>query len=325
MAPHCLKFEKDKINMKIVLVFSGQGAQKSGMGLDLYENDPAAKAVFDRAGEEIKRLCFTADEAELMKTENTQPAVYTVTAAATAALMNELSKRSIGISAAAGHSLGEYAALTAAGVFDFSAGLSLVKQRGALMAKAPGGCMAAVMGHTDEIISACKSASEKCGKMVLPVNFNAPAQTVVALAEGAMDVFSGVAAERGLKVIPLKVSGAFHSPQMEFVSAALGDELENMELPAPKIPVYANLTAQPYELKNMRQTLAAQASSAVKWVDTVLNMRRDFPDAVFIEVGVGNTLTGLIRKIDRDIKCFNVTDTVSLKDTINKLTEVKNA
>ena len=275
---------------KTVFVFSGQGAQYPGMGKTLYENSPAAKAVFDMA-ESIRpgtiRQCFEGTKEELSVTINTQPCVFTADLAAAAAVQ----EKGIRPDFVAGFSLGEIAALAFAGMLSYEDAFRLVCRRAEVMDKAANenkGAMAAVMKLTPEKVEQICSEFEKA----YPVNYNSPAQTVVAAAE-----------DEG-KAVKLAVSGAFHSPFMSSAADALAEYLEGVELKDPEIPVYSNVTAQPYE-GDYKALVAAQVKSPVKWQKTVENLAQQGADS-FIEVGVGKTLTGLIRKIDSELKAVNI-------------------
>ena len=282
---------------KTVFVFSGQGAQYPGMGKTLYENSPAAKAVFDMA-ESIRpgtiRQCFEGTKEELSVTINTQPCVFTADLAAAAAVQ----EKGIRPDFVAGFSLGEIAALAFAGMLSYEDAFRLVCRRAEVMDKAANenkGAMAAVMKLTPEKVEQICSEFEKA----YPVNYNSPAQTVVAAAEDEIDGLCARVKEEKGKAVKLAVSGAFHSPFMSSAADALAEYLEGVELKDPEIPVYSNVTAQPYE-GDYKALVAAQVKSPVKWQKTVENLAQQGADS-FIEVGVGKTLTGLIRKIDSEL------------------------
>ncbi len=287
---------------KTVFVFSGQGAQYPGMGKTLYENSPAAKAVFDMA-ESIRpgtiRQCFEGTKEELSVTINTQPCVFTADLAAAAAVQ----EKGIRPDFVAGFSLGEIAALAFAGMLSYEDAFRLVCRRAEVMDKAANenkGAMAAVMKLTPEKVEQICSEFEKA----YPVNYNSPAQTVVAAAEDEIDGLCARVKEEKGKAVKLAVSGAFHSPFMSSAADALAEYLEGVELKDPEIPVYSNVTAQPYE-GDYKALVAAQVKSPVKWQKTVENLAQQGADS-FIEVGVGKTLTGLIRKIDSELKAVNI-------------------
>jgi len=316
---------------KYAVVFAGQGAQKPGMGKSLYETSPAARAVFDRAGEEIKFDCFEADEERLRQTEVTQPAVYTMDMAAYAALREAIEAEPSGV---AGFSLGEYAAFTAAGVIgSLEEGLEIVKARSLLM-KAAGtdpdgtqrGAMAAGMGDLENVLALVEKARED--GVLEAVNFNSPQQTVVAGDATAVERFTALAAEsrsHGVKAKALHVSGAFHSPLMQPAGDGLADELKDRTFGPPQIPVYINVTGGPYEdyskiavgtdSAKMRALLVCQIQSPVQWQTTIESMA-EAGIGTIIEVGPGKTLSGLVRKIAPELTALHVEDAESLASTV---------
>lgn len=287
---------------KTVFVFSGQGAQYPSMGKELYENSPAAKAVFDMA-EAIRpgtvKQCFEGTKEELNVTLNTQPCLFAVDLAAAAAV------KEAGVTPdyISGFSLGEIAAIAFAGILSYEEAFKLVCRRAELMNRAAEenkGAMAAILKLTaDKVEEICKKYDK-----AWPVNYNCPGQTVVAASEDKIDALcEDVKAEKG-KAVRLAVSGAFHSPFMESASKGLADYLEGMTLNEPTIPVYANLTAQPYS-GDFRELISKQVMNPVKWQTTIENLIAEGADT-FIEVGVGKTLVGLIKKINKDVVAFNV-------------------
>ena len=328
--------------MKIGIVFAGQGAQYSGMGKDLYEAYPEAKAVFDTAGEQVKEWCFEGDEETLKQTHVTQPTVYTVSMAAYAALMSELRKRGIAddieVEAVAGFSLGEYSALTAAGVIpDVDEGVDIVAQRGVLMKEAGldengenKGAMAAALGKRETILEIVEQARED--GILEGVNFNSPKQTVVAGDKDAIARFTDLAAENRIKAIPLSVSTAFHSPMMVPAAEKLRDVLAAVELEEPKMKVYADLTAddlmKDYDGGDLKAYLidimSRQAMSPVYWEEIIKRFEADGAKAL-IEVGPGTTLTGLTKKTSKVLEALHVSDAESLEETIVKLEEMLDA
>ena len=297
---------------KTAFVFSGQGAQYPGMGKELYEISPAARAVFDMA-ESIRpgtiRQCFEGTKEELSLTINTQPCVFTADLAAAAAA----AEKGIRPDFVAGFSLGEIAALSFAGMLTYEEGFRLVCKRAELMNKAAEenpGAMAAVMKITPE------QTEEICSKFTraYPVNYNSPAQTVVAAAEEEIDALCEKVKEMKGKAVKLAVSGAFHSPFMDSASGAMAEYLKGVELKQPEIPVYANATAQPYE-GDYAALISAQINHPVRWQKTVENMLADGAER-FIEVGVGKTLTGLIKKITSEAQTVNIENKEGL-DALN--------
>ena len=294
---------------KIAFVFSGQGAQYTGMGRELYECSPAAKAVFDMADsirEGTSNQCFEADKETLSITVNTQPCVFTADLAAAAAV----AEKGIRPDYLAGFSLGEIAALGFGGVMSYEEAFRLVCKRGELMDKAAKeneGAMVAVMKLTPEKVEELAKQFDS----TYPVNYNSPAQTVVATTkENADKLVEAVKAEKG-KGIKLAVSGAFHSPFMRSAAEGLGEYLADKELKTPEIPIYSNVTAQPYS-GDIKQLIKAQAESPVQWQKTVENLIAEGVDT-FIEVGVGKTLAGLIKKINKDVRVFNVENSETLE------------
>ena len=295
---------------KIAFVFSGQGAQYTGMGKELYECSPAAKAVFDMADKVrpgTSKQCFTAQKEELGLTVNTQPCVFTVDLAAACAV-EELGIKPDYI---AGFSLGEIASLGFSGILSKEDAFKLVCRRARLMDEAASksrGAMVAVMKLTPEKVE------QLCGKFenAWPVNYNSPAQTVAAMDEALVEDFTAAVREQRGKAVRLAVSGAFHSPFMESASAGLDAYLKNVELSQPEIPVYSNVTAQPYS-GDFKELIVNQAKSPVRWQKTVENLIHEGVDT-FIEVGPGKTLMGLIKKIDTKVSVYHVENKATLEE-----------
>ena len=297
---------------KVALIFSGQGAQYPGMGKELYDCSPAAKAVYDMADsirEGTSHQCFEGTQEELSVTVNTQPTVFTADLAAAAAV----AEKGVHIDYLAGFSLGEIAALGFSGMLSYEDAFKLVCKRGELMDKAANktaGAMVAVMKLTPQRIEEICKEFDECW----PVNYNSPAQTVVAMNKAVMDGFcEKIKAERG-RAVPLAVSGAFHSPYMEEASLGLSEVLDGLELNNPEIPLYSNFTAQPYE-GDYKSLITNQCKNPVKWQETVENLIANGVDT-FIEVGVGKTLTGLVKKINKDVTAIKVENKEDL-DALN--------
>jgi [acyl-carrier-protein] S-malonyltransferase len=300
--------------MKTAYLFPGQGSQYVGMGQDLYETYPEARSIFDAANEllgfSLTDIMFgvgleESEAAEALKqTDVTQPALFVHSMA----VMAVLEGRKSGPDVAAGHSLGEYSALAASGAVRFEDALKVVRLRGQLMAEAGvrrPGAMAAILGVEDDQVSElCVEASQAGDSLVQPANFNAPGQIVISGDREAVDRAMALAKERGAKrVMPLPVSGAFHSPLMEYAREPLADALGALHIEKPKFPVYLNVTAEPCEdPREIRARLLEQLLAPVRWAQI---LRRQQQDGVtrFVEVGAGNVLTGLARRtLGRDIE-----------------------
>lgn len=287
---------------KIAFIFSGQGAQYSGMGKELYDFSPAAKAVYDMADnvrEGTSKQCFEGSTEELCKTVNTQPCVFTADLAAAYALV----ERGIKPDCVAGFSLGEIAALAFSKMLSDEEAFRLVCKRGELMDKAATenpGAMAAVMKITPQQVEEICSKFDK----TYPVNYNSPAQTVVATTSENADKFCEAVKEAGGRAKLLAVSGAFHSPFMAEAADGLAEYMENVDFSQPETVIYSDVTAKPYE-GDYKALVKAQVESPVKWQTIVENMVADGVDT-FIEVGVGKTLTGLVKRINGDVKAFKV-------------------
>ena len=295
---------------KIAFVFPGQGAQAVGMGKDAYEQSPAAKAIFDRAdaalGFSVSKLAFEGPEDELRQTANTQPALLTVSIA----LLELYRSQGVEPDYVAGHSLGEYSALVAAGVLDFEDAVKLVRARGLYMEEAvPGGQggMAAVLGaERDALDALCRSISETVGLVEL-ANVNCPGQIVVSGTKAGVAAVAERGKEAGAKrVIPLEVSGPFHSSLMQPAADKLAQALAGVEFRDARVPVVANVNAQPVTSgKEIRDLLVRQVVSPVQWEDSVRWLIGQGVDT-FVEIGSGTVLAGLIRKIDKSVQVVSI-------------------
>jgi [acyl-carrier-protein] S-malonyltransferase len=301
---------------KIAFLFPGQGSQYVGMGKDLYDAFPAAKSVYDRAsdllGFDVRKLAFEGPEDELRKTCFTQPALLVHSIA----VYEILKGKGIQPELAAGHSLGEYSALHAAGALDFESVVKLVKRRGELMfaegAKNPG-TMAAIIGMGgDAVAELCREVEG----IVVPANFNEPTQTVISGQVPAVEKAMELAKARGaLKAVRLPVSGAFHSPLLENSAREFREYLAMFEIREPRFPVIANVTAEPEKTAaEIRANLENQLISPVQWTRTI-QTARGLGTEQFYEVGAGKVLTGLVKRIDRAAPCA----TLGRTDELNAL------
>jgi [acyl-carrier-protein] S-malonyltransferase len=307
-------------------IFPGQGSQVVGMGRDLYAASPAARQAFDMAdaalGFGLAQLCFEGPEEQLTATENAQPALLATCIALLAALAERDSE--LGSLAweerlvafveqraayVAGHSLGEYSALVAAGAIDYMTALRLVRRRGELMSEAREGAMAAVLG-ADELVleEACRAAAHP-GELVVVANYNAPGQLVISGAAAAVERAGQIAKAKGAKrSIPLKVSAAFHSPLMRSAADGLRAALEAAPIRDARVPVLANVSGVPIEAAaDVRAELAAQVTAPVRWIAMVQYMAAAGADR-FVEVGPGAVLAGLVRRIAPGAALVNIGD-----------------
>jgi len=296
---------------KIAFVFPGQGAQSVGMGRNLYEACPSAKAVYDLCGDSVKQLSFEGPQETLNMTVNAQPCLFAADLAAACAL----NEGGIFADGAAGFSLGEIPAAAHCGLMSHDVAFELVCFRARVMQectqKYPGSMLAVLGLDGSAVTEICKRIEG-----AWPVNFNAPGQTIVALQENAADELKAAVKSGAGKIIPLAVSGGFHSPLMDEAAEQLKKYLANMTFNNMQIPLYANATGQLYE--NPQQLLSQQVNHPVRWQMLIEQMIADGFDT-FIETGPGKTLTGLIKKINKDVRTFNVFDIDSLKTVVLEL------
>lgn len=312
---------------KIGFIFPGQGAQYVGMGLDLYEKYQASRDIFDSAnsvlGIDLKKICFEGPEGELTKTDISQPAIVTTSIAALKALEQEIhaAGKALAPAAAAGLSLGEYSALAAAGVLSFEDAVKLVYKRGQFMQQAAEinkGTMASVLGLSREAV---EKISKDAGVQI--ANLNSPGQIVIS---GLTDNISKAAeiarAEGASRVVTLNVSGAFHSRYMEDAASRLEKELEHAMFFKPKFAVLANATAgYQNNPEDIKKNLISQVTGSVLWEDSVRLMAKD-GISVMLEIGPGTVLKGLVRRIDSNIKVYNIGKVKDIEEFVGGLQHV---
>lgn len=307
---------------KIAYIFPGQGSQAVGMGKDLFDNFAPAREVFEQADEALgfalSEMCFSGDESDLQLTANTQPAILTVSVAAFRAMRAE------GMPApdfVAGHSLGEYSALVAAGVLDFADAVRTVRKRGTYMQDAVPvgvGAMAAILGLDASTVEAgCAEAAD--GQVCSPANINSPSQVVIAGNTEAVDRACEILKDKGAKrAIKLNVSAPFHCALMTPAQEKLAEDLKNLNYGSFAFPILHNVDAEVNDDSSaVCDKLTRQVSSPVRWLQTVEKMADAGVDR-FVEVGPGKVLTGLVRQIRKDVEYSNVEDTESLRSTLEK-------
>jgi len=311
-------------------IFPGQGSQAVGMGRELAENFPAARTVFAEADEALgfalSRLCFEGPAEELQLTENTQPAILTTSIAALRAMEAE------GLPApdfVAGHSLGEYSALVAAGALSLATAVRIVRARGRYMQEAVPvgvGAMAAILGaDTETVATACAEAAQ--GEVCSPANINSPKQIVIAGHAGAVERALDLLKARGVrKAVKLNVSAPFHCALMRPAQERLAADLAQIEFKDLRVPLVTNVDAQPSRASSAaRDALVRLVSAPVRWRESIERLTSEHNVTTFVEVGPGKVLAGLVRQIAPDARCLNVEDGASLAATRDALAELSAA